>query len=140
MARYKDDSRRYLYLIKEPFDLAKKIMLCIINLLSFVLAFYFFDDVRFLITAILSTILVWVISEWIYGTYKIGITANLKSRLSAINNGNARNVFYVYTKRINKAGVVETKIHKRYKSTRKGGEWFGLWFWQVFYLKLRYFL
>lgn len=139
-SNYTDTTRRYLYLIKEPFDFAKKVMLVIITIQAGIIAYLYTLDQRWLITIGIICVFVWYITEWFYGIYKIGITSNLKSRLSAINNGNARNVFYVYTKEIDKAGKVESKIHKRFKQNRKEGEWFALWIWEVFYLKIRYFL
>lgn len=137
---YNDKSRRYLYLIKEPFDLAKKIMLVVITVQAGIIAFLYTNDQRWVYTVAIVSVFVWFATEWCYGIYKIGITSNLTSRLRAINNGNARKVFYVYTKEINKAGRVESKIHKRFTQNRKEGEWFALWIWEVFYLKIRYFL
>lgn len=139
MGKYNDESRRHLYLIKEPFGLAKKLFLIIIATQQLVIGFLLTDDIRFIYTAPVLGLLVWLVSEWVHGIYKIGITSNLENRLRQINNGNARRVFYVFTRNLNKAGVVETKIHRRFKQKRREGEWFGLYFWEVGYLWVRYF-
>jgi len=132
-------SRRFLYLIKEPGNVYTKVYLWIISLQLGIIYHLIFDYRLAIIIGALAGIPMWLFAERTVGYYKIGITNHLKRRLTAINNGNARRVYYKFVKRIDEAGVVEKKIHKELKKNRKDGEWFYLWFWQTWILWWRYF-
>ncbi len=132
-------TRRFLYLIKEPCSVYTKVYLWIIAVQLGVIYHLLFDYSSAIVIGALGGIPLWLAAERLLGYYKIGITNHLKRRLTAINNGNARRVYYKFVKRIDEAGVVEKKIHKELAKNRKEGEWFYLWFWQVWVLWLRYF-
>jgi len=132
-------SRRFLYLIKEPCSNIIKIYLWIILILLGIIYFMWSGDIYGVVFGLIAGIPFWLLAERVRGVYKIGITKNLKSRLSQINNGNARKVYYVYYKMFDKASTTEKQIHNQLDKARLEGEWFHLWFWQVWWLWIRYF-
>ena len=133
------NSRRFVYLIKEPCGALLKIYLWIILVLLGVIYFMWSGDIYGIVFGFILGIPFWLLAERVRGVYKIGITKNLKSRLSQINNGNARKVYYVHYKMFDEASVTEKKLHDIFGKSRMEGEWFHLWFWQVWWLWLRYF-
>ena len=132
-------SRRYLYLIKEPCSVIIKIYFWIILLLLGVIYFLFYGEIYGIVFGFIAGIPSWLLAERVRGVYKIGITKNLKSRLSQLNTGNARQVYYVHYKMFDQASTTEKKIHNQLGKTRLEGEWFHLWFWQVWWLWFRYY-
>ncbi len=132
-------SRRYLYLMKEPCDVFVKSLLWIVVFQLGFLVYYITDQIWAVGVGTFAGIPLWLLAERSVGYFKIGVTKDLKARLTAVNNGNARKIYYVHVKELNEAGVVEKKIHHKYTKKRRDGEWFKLWFWQVWWLKIRYF-
>jgi len=62
-------------------------------------------------------------------SYKVGITQDIKNRLSQIQTGSPIKIEVVYThefKTIDSARIVENKVHKILSSHRLHGEWFEL--------------
>ncbi|MBK8442026.1 MAG: GIY-YIG nuclease family protein [Sphingobacteriales bacterium] len=132
-------SRRYLYLIKESVGVSMRVLLLLLLIETAYLAYLLSEEIYIMFIAPAAAIVLWWFSTWVYGIYKIGITNNLEQRLTAINNGNVRRVYYVFVKKIDRAGEVEQKIHDHFDAQRRNGEWFVLWFWEVAWLWLRYF-
>ena len=60
--------------------------------------------------------------------YKVGITANVGSRLKTLNTSNPDALKVITTKLVNYAYKVESQIHEKYKNkkTNGGNEWFNL--------------
>ena len=134
-----NSTKRFLYLIKEPCGVFIKILLWIICIQMGGMV-YLITGHRFaIVVGCIIGIPVWILANRSVGYFKIGITSNLKRRLTEINNGNARVVYYVAQKKLDGAGTIEKRIHQRLDKKRRDGEWFRLWFWQVWWLKWRYF-
>jgi len=55
---------------------------------------------------------------------KIGISANVKQRLSAIRTSNCRNLQLIYCRQVPTASSVEKWVHDRFFSKHIRGEWF----------------
>ena len=63
------------------------------------------------------------------GNVKIGVTANLKKRLKAIQTHNPHKMAVVKTihcSNIQQAKKAEKELHKRFSEFRQNGEWFKL--------------
>jgi len=130
---------QYLYLMKEPCSLVVKILLWIISLLIGIILHLRSGSNLCVLFGVLGGIPLWIISESFMGYFKVGITKNLDRRLTEVNNGNARNIYYAANRRRNDAAEKEKEIHRKYSKQRKDGEWFGLYFWQVWWLRIRYY-
>jgi len=131
--------KRFLYLIKEPCSNVVKVYLWIIFTLLGIIYFLLTEEIYGAVLGFVTGIPAWLMAERLRGFYKIGITKNLKRRLTAINNGNARTVYYIYYRMTDDVQKVETEVHRKLKKVRKDGEWFHLWIWQVWWLKWKYF-
>lgn len=132
-------TRRYLYLIKEPVSPSLKFLLSLLIIETSFIVYLLYGEILVMYLSVPLVVLGWWFANWFYGIYKIGITQNLDARLTAINNGNAREVYYVFKKEIDRAGEIETKIHRNYTRKRRSGEWFALYFWQIAWIWMRYF-
>jgi len=63
------------------------------------------------------------------GLFKIGITSNLKTRLSQIQTGNPHKVSLICTKVWSTKEIalfIEQSLHYKYRNLRLNGEWFNL--------------
>lgn len=129
----------YLYLIKEPAGHLPKILIWIILIQAGIIVWLLYGHSLAILIGMLAGIPMWLIIERSVGLFKVGITNNPKQRLTAINNGNARSVYYCKLKAREDARVVEKEIHRLFKKRRKDGEWFRFWFWEIWLLHWRYY-
>lgn len=60
------------------------------------------------------------------GFYKIGISGNLKSRMSQINSSTPFNIEFITAKKFKDAKSIETQLHHLFEDKRVKGEWFSL--------------
>ncbi len=58
--------------------------------------------------------------------FKIGVTQNLKQRVSNIQTGNPNQIEIYNYYRTDKAWILERYLHKKYKQYNIGGEWYEL--------------
>lgn len=75
----------------------------------------------------------------IFGRYKIGLSNNVQRRLKELNGQQApcpiKLLHYI---EVNNMNQVETKLHKQYKPSRKHGEWFDFFVWELPLVWLQY--
>lgn len=129
----------YLYLIKEPAGHLPKILIWIILIQLGIIIYLLYNIPIAVLIGMIAGVPMWLIIERSFGLFKVGITNNPKRRLTAINNGNARTVYYCKLKARDDAAVIEKKIHRAYKKRRKDGEWFRFWFWEIWLITWRYY-
>ena len=55
---------------------------------------------------------------------KIGVTIDLKQRLSELQCGCPTTIKYIYTMPLNKDGITEEGLHEKFSSYRLRGEWY----------------
>ncbi len=136
---FKSGKTQYLYLMKEPCSRIVKILLWFICFLIGIIVSQESGEFMCVIFGIMAGVPIWFLAESSVGYFKIGITKNPDRRLTEVNNGNARNIYYVSKVKRNDAKEIETLIHRKYKNQRRDGEWFNLYFWQIWWIRFRYY-
>lgn len=126
--------------MKEPCGTLVKALIWVISLETGIIAYYLTGYWWTVLIGVIAGIPLWIIAETSVGYYKVGITNDIHDRITAVNNGNAREIYYVSYKMKSDAAAVENKIHKEFDCKRQDGEWFSLWFWQVWIMRLKYFM
>jgi len=137
---FKSGKTQYLYMMKEPCSRIIKILMWLICLLIGIIWNLRSGEFMCVIFGVIAGVPLWFFAESAVGYFKIGITINPDRRITEVNNGNARQIYYVAKVKRNNDQEIETKIHRKYKKQRRDGEWFNLYFWQIWWIRLRYFL
>lgn len=75
----------------------------------------------------------------IYGRYKIGLSNNVQRRLTELNGQQAPcPIVLKHYIEVNNMKDTEGRLHSQYKSSRKHGEWFDFFIWELPFIWLQY--